>query len=334
MAGITDDLLAMAGNLSVRRARPITFDGLADHDHGTAVRGIPVVHGFERRDHLVVIVAVVEREDVPAVGGPLIDQAVVIVFGGDHAAEQRVVDARVVVGEHHAQALAHLQCQRLRLELLRVAFGHGELAFEGDDFGSGHGRADHVPEGGFARGGGDSDAGGSAVHVVGEVGAFGVAGERADTAALGFGEQRMIGQTIFLQDRRQRARAAAETQRVDAEHRDVRIDVIALVAGGLVFARQRFAHDHPQRVAGGDAVAAGQHELVAVGMLGTAIVVAQAAEVGTGEMHGDVVGRVGQGSAEMPGLRVVAEQDQGHAGHEADVFQTLAVVGQGQRFNG
>ena len=81
-------------------------------------------------------------------------------------------------------------------------------------------------------------------------------------------------------------------------------------------------------------VAARQHELVAVGMFGTAIVVAQAAEIGTGQMHGDVVGRVGQRSAEMPGLGVVAEQDQGHAGHEADVFQTLAIVGQVQRFNG
>ena len=63
-------------------------------------------------------------------------------------------------------------------------------------------------------------------------------------------------------------------------------------------------------------------------MLGPAIVVAQAAEFGTGKMHRDVVGRVGQRSAEMAGLGVVAEQHQRHAGHEADVFQTLAVVGQ------
>ena len=70
---------------------------------------------------------------------------------------------------------------------------------------------------------------------------------------LGFGEERMIGQTIFLQKCRQSARAPAETQRVDAEHGDMRVDVVALVAGGFVFTRQRFAHDHPQRVAGGDA---------------------------------------------------------------------------------
>ena len=80
-------------------------------------------------------------------------------------------------------------------------------------------------------------------------------------------------------------------------------------------------------------MAARQHELVAVGMLGTPIVVAQAAEIGTRQMHRDVVRRVGQRSAEMPGLRIVAEQDQGHAGHEADVFQSLAIVGQAQRFN-
>jgi hypothetical protein len=29
----------------------------------------------------------------------------------------------------------------------------------------------------------------------------------------------------------------------------------------------------------------------------------------------------------MASLSVVAEQDEGHAGHEPDVFQTLAVVG-------
>ncbi len=334
MAGVANDLIVMAGNFSVRRIGPIALDGLADDDHRTAVVGIPVLHGLERGHNLVVVVAVVEREDVPAVGGPLIDQAVVIVLGSDDAAEQRVVDAGVVIGEHHAQALANLQCQCLCLQLLGVTFGHGELAFERDDFGSGHGRADHVPECGFAGGGRDADAGGSAVDVVGEVGAFGVTGQRADAASLGFGEERMIGQAVFLQDCRQCARAAAKAERIDAEHGDVRIDVIALVAGGFVLARQSLAHDHPERVAGGDAVAARQHELVAVGMLGTAIVVAQSAEVGTGQMHGDVVGRVGQRSAEMAGLSVVAEQDQRHAGHEADVFQTLAVVGQVQRFNG
>ena len=81
-------------------------------------------------------------------------------------------------------------------------------------------------------------------------------------------------------------------------------------------------------------MAAGEHELVAIGVLGTAIVVAQAAEVGPGQVHGDVVGRVGERPAEMAGLGIVAEQDQRHAGHEADVFQAFAVVGEAQRLNG
>ena len=53
-------------------------------------------------------------------------------------------------------------------------------------------------------------------------------------------------------------------------------------------------------------MAAGEHELVAEGMLGAAIVVAQAAEFGSGEVRGDVEGRVGEGSAEVAGLRVIA----------------------------
>ena len=81
-------------------------------------------------------------------------------------------------------------------------------------------------------------------------------------------------------------------------------------------------------------MAAGEHELVAEGMLGAAIVVAQAAEFGPGEMGGHVKGRIGQRSAEMTGLRIVAEQHQGHAGHVPDVFQAFAVKRRGQGFDG
>src|SRR6202044_1473034 len=108
----------------------------------------------------------------------------------------------------------------------------------------------------------------------------------------------MIGESVFLEQGGERTRAAAETQRVDTEHGHVRIYVVALVASGFVFAREGFAHDHPERVASGDAVSAGEHEFVGVRMLGAPIVEAEAAEVGTGEMDGDVVGRVGEGSPE------------------------------------
>ena len=61
-----------------------------------------------------------------------------------------------------------------------------------------------------------------------------VAGQRADAAALGLREQRMIGEPLILQQRLQRAGAAAEAQRVDRQHRDRRLDVVAAVAGRLV----------------------------------------------------------------------------------------------------
>ena len=77
-------------------------------------------------------------------------------------------------------------------------------------------RAHHVPERRLAGGGGDADARRAAVDVVGDVGALGVPGERPDAARLRLREQRMVGETVVLQQRRQRARAAAEAERVDA----------------------------------------------------------------------------------------------------------------------
>ena len=165
--------------------------------------------------------------------------------------------------------------------------------------------------------------------------AFGVAGQRLDAAQL-WPARTADGRSSpwSCEQGLQRAGAAAKSQRVDRQHGDLRIDVIALVAGGFEFALQRLAHDHPQRVAGGDVVAAGQHELVAEGMLGTAVVVAHAAQFRPGQVRRDVEGRVGQRPAEVPGLRIIPEQHQGHAGHVPDVFQAFPVERRVQRFNG
>ncbi len=73
-------------------------------------------------------------------------------------------------------------------------------------------------------------------------------------------------------------------------------------------------------------MAAGKHELVGVGVLRPPIVEPQSAQRGSGEMHGDVVGRVCQRPAEVSRLRVVPKQHQGHAGHEPHVFQALPIV--------
>src|SRR5262245_28236059 len=70
-----------------------------------------------------------------------------------------------------------------------------------------------------------------------------------------------------------------------------------------------------------------QHELVTVRMLGAPVVVAERAQLGPDQMRRDVERRVGQRAAEMPGLGIVAEQGEGHAGHVADVFQTAPFVG-------
>jgi hypothetical protein len=68
-----------------------------------------------------------------------------------------------------------------------------------------------------------------------------------------------------------------------------------------------------------------EHELVAVGMLRTPVIVAKSAEGRPGEMHGDVVGRIGKRTAEMAGLRIVTEQGEGHAGHEPHILEALFI---------
>ena len=62
-------------------------------------------------------------------------------------------------------------------------------------------------------------------------------------------------------------------------------------------------------------------------MLGTADVIAQAAAFRAQKMGGDVEGRIGQRAAEVTGLGVVAQQHQGHAGHEPDIFKAGALFG-------
>ena len=94
---------------------------------------------------------------------------------------------------------------------------------------------------------------------------------------LACANSRMIDQTLIGQQLLQRAGAAAESQRIDRQHRDIRGNVISAIAGRLILAGERFAHDHPQRVAGRRAMAGRQHEFVAVGMFGPPVVVAQAA---------------------------------------------------------
>ncbi len=141
-------------------------------------------------DDLAVVVPVGQREDVPAVRRPLVGQPVAVELRVDHAANQRVVDAGVVVGEHDPQPLADLERQGLGLQLLRVPGAHGELALEGDDLRRIHWRADDVPERGLAGGERDADARWPAVDVVRDVGRLDVTRQRADASSLRLREER------------------------------------------------------------------------------------------------------------------------------------------------
>ena len=244
---------------------------------------------------------------------------------GDHAAQQHIVDTGIVVRQDDAQPLADLQRQCLGLQLLGMTFGHGEFAFQGDDLGAIR-RTHHVPERRLARRGGDTDAGRAAIHIIGDIDAFGMTRQRLDAARPGLGEQGIAFQPLLRQQCLERTGAAPEAQRIDRQQRDVRIDRIALVAGQLEAPLHRLAQDHVQRIAGGHAVTRRHHELVAKGMLGAAIIVTQSAPLRPDQMGSDIERRVSQRPAEMAGLGIVAQHDQGHAGHEADIFQPAAFI--------
>ena len=97
MAVVADDLLSESGNISVFGSGPPSFDRTSDHYHGPVVCGVPVLHGLEDRYHLIVIITVVQRKNVPAVGGPLVLYPVSVVCRIDHAAHQLVINAGVVI---------------------------------------------------------------------------------------------------------------------------------------------------------------------------------------------------------------------------------------------
>ena len=149
----------------------------------------------------------------------------------------------------------------------------------------------------------------------------------AAPAFFRLGEERVVGKSLVLQQRLQRAGAAAEAERVDREKPVLGRDVVLLVAGRLELPVERFAHDHPEGIARGRAVSGGEHELVAVGMLRPAIVVAQAAKLRPGQVHRDVVRRIGERPAKVARLSVIPEQGQGHACHEPDVLEPMLILG-------
>ena len=153
-----------------------------------------------------------------------------------------------------------------------------------------------------------------------------MARQGADAAQLGLREQRVVGQAVIGEQGGQGAGPAPEPETVDRQQPQLRIRVVAVIAGGGAAARQRFAHDHPQRVGGGNVVPAGEQEAVRERVLGPAVVVAQPTGVGARQVERDVVRGIGQRAAEVPGLRVVAEQGQGHGGEKADLFEPLRVV--------
>ena len=217
------------------------FRGLANHDHRAAVGGIPILHTLEDCHDLAVVISILQRENIPAIGSPLIDQTVGVILPVDDAAKERIVDAGIVIGKQDAQTLADLQGQRLRLQLLRVPLGHGEFTFDRDDF-RGTASTDKIPECRFARGRGNANARRAAIDVIGEIGALRVPSQGTDSPSSSLGKQRVVLKTVVLKQGAHGSCATPESQCIDRQHRYMRIDMERLVARGFKSARQGLAH--------------------------------------------------------------------------------------------
>ena len=135
-----------------------------------------------------------------------------------------------------------------------------------------------------------------------------MARERADAADFRLRHSRVVGEVVVLQQRVKRAPAAPKAERVYGQHALLMIHRVARIAGLGMLAGERLAHNHPQRVGNGRVVAAREHKAVGVGMLGAAVVKAQAAQFGAREVGRHGVGRVRQRPAEVAGLGIVAQQ--------------------------
>ena len=77
------------------------------------------------------------------------------------------------------------------------------------------------------------DAGRSAVHVVGHVDAFGVAGQRLNAAQLRLRKEWMISQAVLLRESFSEVPRRGGNRGVDGQDGDVGIHIIALIAGQL-----------------------------------------------------------------------------------------------------
>ena len=67
-----------------------------------------------------------------------------------------------------------------------------------------------IPERRFATGGGDAETRWAAIHIVGDIGRFGMARQSPDAAHFGLGKERVVMEPLVLQQGFQCPRTAAK----------------------------------------------------------------------------------------------------------------------------
>ena len=106
------------------------------------------------------------------------------------ATDQRVVDTGIAVGEENVKADLHRH--GLGFQLLSVSRTHRKSALECELWAIPSANQ-CVPECGFSGSRCDTDAGRTAIDIVGNILRFNVARQCANAVALGLGKQRLVG---------------------------------------------------------------------------------------------------------------------------------------------
>src|ERR1019366_6226627 len=96
----------------------------------------------------------------------------------------------------------------------------------------------------------------------------------------------------FLQLCRHRASPAPKPKSIHRQNRNMRVHVVAPIAGSLELAFEGLPHNHPERIAGRDIMPAAEHEFIAIRVLWPAIIVTQSTEFVSSQMRGYVERRV------------------------------------------
>ena len=136
----------------------------------------------------------------------------------------------------------------------------------------------------------------------------------------------MVSKIVVFEDRCECTGSTTKSKGVHSKHRSFRIGLVFVVASLFVFAVKGFTHEHPHCVGNRSVVTTSKHELICERVFRSTVVERHSTVFRSSEVRRNYVRCISRAAAEVTCLVIVAHQDKGHIGQEANVFQTLLVV--------